>query len=179
MTLEPSDRPLFLVGFMGSGKSTVGERVACELGRPFLDSDRMIEKQAGKTVREIFEEEEGQRRFRSLENEILASLAAMSRVVAALGGGALEDPETRALLLESGLTIWVDVPLAVIRRRLNPTGERPLWPDDVEEQETLFRARRDVLALAPYRVEAGDREPSQIAADVLALYGTLTRGWVD
>jgi shikimate kinase len=172
MTLEPSDRPLFLVGFMGSGKSTVGERVACELERPFLDSDRMIEKQAGKTVREIFEEE-GQRRFRSLEKETLASLAAMSRVVAALGGGALEDPETRALLLESGLTIWVDVPLAVIRRRLDRSEERPLWPDDVEEQETLFRARREVLALAPFRVEAGDREPSQVAADVLALHATL------
>jgi hypothetical protein len=61
----------------------------------------------------------------------------------------------------------------VIRRRLESSTERPLWPEDAREQEALFHARREVLAMAPLRVEAGDREPQQVAADVLTLHATL------
>ena len=172
MSLDRSDRPLFLVGFMASGKSTVGEQVASELGRTFLDSDRMIEKRAGKTIAAIFAEE-GQARFRSLEKETMTKLSSMPRVVAALGGGALEDAETRALLLETGITIWIDVPLSVIRRRLKSSTDRPLWPKDARDQEALFHARRKILSRAPFRVVAGNREPQQVAADVLELYAPL------
>src|SRR3954469_10965926 len=98
---------IFLTGFMGVGKTTVGKLLAKERGVAFIDTDHWIEKHAGKTVAEIFAKD-GEERFRELEREALAELArdSSSRVIG-LGGGAILDPANQKILLETGTVVWL------------------------------------------------------------------------
>jgi shikimate kinase len=92
---------IVLVGFMGAGKTTVGTLLAARLGLPFTDSDQVIEQRAGRPVRQIFAED-GEPAFRALEHEVIAGLLDGPPMVLALGGGAPENPPTRALLASGG-----------------------------------------------------------------------------
>ncbi len=175
MSGEGRNRPLFLVGFMGSGKSRIGRLVAGDTGWRFVDSDRWIEKTAGCSIREFFSSR-GEKAFRALERQVVAEISALENVVVSLGGGVFEDAGNRARLMATGIVVWLDAPLHVIRSRLGRSSHRPLWPSDPEEQEALFRSRRTALALAPNRVDAGDRPPESVASDVLLLAGWKSCG---
>ncbi|MGB3625063.1 MAG: shikimate kinase [Henriciella sp.] len=120
-----SDRTIALVGLMGAGKSTVGRRLADALNRKFYDSDHEIEKAAGLSIADIFTLH-GEAEFRRGERRVLERLLGDEPHVLATGGGAYLDPETRDLLREKAITIWLNADLETLWRRVSRRSHRPL-----------------------------------------------------
>ena len=119
------DRPVVLVGLMGSGKSAVGRRAAKQLGIGFKDSDQLIVKAAGISIAEIFELA-GEVKFREMEQKTLSNLALASPQVIATGGGAFCQNATADLLLQHTLTIWLKASPTTLLSRIGNTKTRPL-----------------------------------------------------
>lgn len=132
---------IYLVGFMGAGKTTVGETLAAGLGVPFIDLDARVVQSAGRSIREVFEES-GEDAFRRLETADLKRLLVEPPSVVALGGGTLERPENRRLIRGTGTTIWLHVNFEVLYQRLesSPLGERPLY-ESREQAKALYDRR--------------------------------------
>ena len=161
-------RPIFLVGFMGSGKTEVGTRLAARLGWDFADTDRWVETRAGRSVERIFAQW-GEGRFREWEAEALAVLAPRRRVVIATGGGLFTCHAHRATIRAHGVSVWLDVPLEGVRRRIGESAGRPLWrSDDAVALRAFFDRRRATYALADLRVDADSADATEVAARVLA-----------
>jgi shikimate kinase len=148
---------IYLVGFMGSGKTTVGRMLSREIGWPFADLDEDIEEHSGKTVTEIFRQS-GECGFRRLETEALERRVRRvergNPLVLALGGGAFVREENYQLINNNGVTIWLDCPLEIAKSRVAHCIHRPL-AQDPERFDRLFHARRDGYARADYRVAVG------------------------
>jgi len=119
------DRPVVLVGLMGAGKSTVGRRLAAMLGRDFIDADDAIEEAAQRSVAEIFDEF-GEGYFRDGERRVIARLMEENGGVIATGGGAFVDDETRALILEKAVAVWIDCDIDTLVERTSRRDTRPL-----------------------------------------------------
>ena len=162
--IDPS--PLFLIGFMAAGKSTVGRLVAKRAGRRFVDLDEEVERRAKKSVAEIFRSE-GEPGFRWREAEALAALAVMPGLVVACGGGAPCHGDNLTRMRRSGVVIALDASLAELLRRAALPGapERPLLPD----AERLYADRRAVYGGADMVVRTDGRTPETLAAQVLEL----------
>lgn len=120
-----ADRTIALVGLMGAGKSTVGKRLADRLHRKFYDSDNEIERAAGLSISDIFTLH-GEAEFRRGERRVLERLLDEQPHVLATGGGAYLDPDTRALLREKAVTIWLNADLETLWRRVSKRSHRPL-----------------------------------------------------
>lgn len=156
---------------MGSGKTSVGRRVAVRLGRPFLDSDAHVESLTGRTVREIFEHD-GEPAFRLLEAEALAdALASSPPAVIAAAGGVVLDPGNRRRLSSGATVIWLRAEPAVLARRVRPGDHRPLLGDDpLVALERMQQERRALYEeVADHAVEVGDRPLHQVVEEVLAV----------
>ena len=151
------NRLVYIIGFMGSGKSTAGRRIASALEWKFTDLDRIIEERAGKTIQQIFSQD-GEAHFRELESEVLRSMGNISDTVISTGGGTPCHGSNMDFMLESGLTIYLKMtPGQLTQRLLNSTGERPLLkniPDDrlicFIEEKLAYRekwySRADIIA---------------------------------
>jgi len=150
-------RTIALVGMMGAGKSTVGRRLAEALGLPFFDSDEEIEKAAGLTVPEIFERH-GEAEFRRGERRVIERLLAGPPIVLATGGGAFMDPETRRIMRDTAVSVWLKADLNVIWRRVNRKDNRPLLRRENPRQvlADLDAARAPVYAEADITILTGD-----------------------
>jgi shikimate kinase len=150
-------RTIALVGLMGVGKSTVGRKLAEQLGAAFIDSDEEIEKAAGLSVQEIFDRH-GESEFRRGERRVIERLLNGPPIVLATGGGAYLDPETRALMKEKALTIWLRADLGVIWKRVNRRDTRPLLKREnpKEALAELDAVRSPVYAEADIVVESGE-----------------------
>jgi shikimate kinase len=164
---------IVLVGFMGTGKTEVGRRLARGLGRPFVDVDRLVESRAGKTVREIFETE-GEPRFRELEREAVREATALPGAVVATGGGALLDPESRRRLLAAGLVVRLDAEPEAILDRVGGGEQRPLLagldrPARVAKIRALLAERAVAYGVAPHAVDTTGLDPDTVAARIRAL----------
>jgi len=124
---------VYIIGFMGSGKSTAGRKLAASLGWSFIDLDRMIEEKAGKTIPQIFSQN-GEEHFRKIESETLEELGSESNTVVSTGGGTPCHGKNMDFMLETGLTIYLKMaPAQLTSRLLESSGERPLIkniPDD-------------------------------------------------
>jgi shikimate kinase len=175
-----ADAPIFLVGFMGSGKSTVGRIVATRLGWTFADLDRVIAEQAGATIAEIFARE-GEEAFRHRETEAIRGATALRRTVVATGGGAACREPNLSLILSAGPVVALSVtPEEAVRRTRGPGG-RPLLPggasgpDRLRAAEALLRDREPFYARAHARVETEGRSPETVAGDVLRVIEALAR----
>jgi len=142
---------------MGAGKSTVGRRLAAALGHPFIDADAEIEKAAGRSVADIFETY-GEEAFRSGERRVIARLLDSSPVVLATGGGAFMDEETRALVKERAVSIWLRADIDVLMKRVSKRDTRPLLrvEDPRKVMEKLIEERYPVYALADLEIESED-----------------------
>ena len=142
-------RTIALVGLMGAGKSTVGRRLAEKLGRQFFDSDHEIEKAAGLSVADIFTLH-GEADFRRGEQKVLERLLGEAPHVLATGGGAYMNEETRALLREKAVTIWLNADLETLWRRVQKKNTRPLLkrPDAKAVLQNLFIEREPIYAQA-------------------------------
>lgn len=150
-------RSIALVGLMGSGKTTVGRRLAAALGLPFRDADAEIETAAGRSVSDIFAEL-GEPEFRSGERRVIARLMAEGPLVLATGGGAYVDAETRGLLREKAITIWLKADLEVLARRVARRDTRPLLrgKDPLEVLSGQAEKRYPLYAEADIVVETPD-----------------------
>jgi shikimate kinase len=158
---------LYLVGFMASGKTTIGRALAQELGWPFIDIDTEIEAREGRPISQIFAER-GESRFREVETEVIRQFALGSSSVVALGGGAFVQPENRKLIENSGVTVWLDCPLDTIRKRLGDDSTRPLAANR-NGLEKLFADRRPLYARAQHRIDVDTDDVSEITRRILAL----------
>lgn len=165
-----SKRPVIvLVGAPGAGKTTVGRRVAHDLGVHFADSDELVEQRAGKTVAEIFIDD-GEQVFRAMEREEIASALAQSSGVLALGGGAVLDTATREAL-RGHTVVWLRVGIASATERVGMNSSRPLLLGNV--RGTLIRLLDERTPLyeevATATVETDGIDASQVAQRVLAI----------
>lgn len=158
--------PVFLVGFMGSGKSTIGALLAKELNAPFVDLDDDIEAAEGRTIAEIFESG-GEQRFRDLEHEALSKRAdAGGSAVIALGGGAFTFARNRETMRGKGTSIWLDCPFETAHRRVAGFAHRPLAKDP-EKFRALFDTRRGEYAKADVRIAIDSDDPADAVRDIL------------
>jgi shikimate kinase len=144
---------IYLVGFMGSGKSTVARALAKRLDWQPLDIDELIEKREHQTVADLFARL-GEAHFRTAERAVLLDQLGSRHVVVATGGGTFVDPQNRALINSDGLSVWLDVPLDRLIPRVPADGRRPLAADRAEF-ERLYAARQPAYALAHRRLDAG------------------------
>ncbi|MPZ92160.1 MAG: 3-dehydroquinate synthase [Actinobacteria bacterium] len=170
---------IVLVGFMGAGKSTVGELLAEELGLPFVDTDNLVQKRAGATIPGIFASG-GEEAFRSLEREVVAEVLGGHRSVVALGGGAVNDQETRSDLLDA-LVLYLDTSYGAVNERLGAAADRPML--QLEDPLELFQARhRMYRSAADIVIETDDKDPKHVAMEAAAMAELfesthLTRVW--
>jgi shikimate kinase len=162
---------IYLAGFMGSGKSTVGRLLADRLGWHFVDLDEEIEEAEGMPIEEIFETR-GEPEFRRIESEAIRAwvrkIESGQAVVMALGGGAFVAEDNRTLLMNNGITMWLDCPFELIRRRIASQSHRPLARDPVKFAE-LYKSRREAYALADYRIAVEGDDPVGPLEAILAL----------
>lgn len=143
---------LYLVGFMGAGKTTVAHALGRRIGWRVEDVDARIESRERRSVAQIFAQE-GELFFRQAERSVLRELLPERNVIVATGGGTFVDPENRIAMLADGAVAWLDVPLTRILDRVPPDGRRPLAADRLQ-MEQLFNRRQFAYAQAHLRVDA-------------------------
>jgi shikimate kinase len=160
-----------LIGFMGAGKTTVGEALALRLGWRFIDLDRVVEKQAGRTIEQLFRER-GEAEFRSLEYSCLCEVVrapASERVVIALGGGAFIEAKIQDLLCAQRIpAIFLDADVEeLFRRSQQPEVVRPLRRS-LQQFRELYRQREPIYARASRRVVTDGREIADIVKEIIS-----------
>lgn len=161
-------RSIVLVGLMGAGKSCIGRRLAQRLGLPFADADIEIERAAGCSISDIFALY-GEAAFRDGERRVIARLLGGPRQVVALGGGAFMDAETRALLRERAVSVWLRADLDLLVRRTAGRSHRPLLNqgDPRATLERLMAQRYPVYGEADIIVDTRDEPPEKTTERVL------------
>jgi shikimate kinase len=162
---------LYLLGFMASGKTTIGQAVADELGWSFADLDTEIENEHGISISDIFAHH-GEPQFRDYEAAAIrrhvARIEAGLPWVLALGGGAILRPSNWELIQNNGVTIWLDCPLEIVRRRLGDDVTRPLARDRAGLAQ-LYEVRRPLYSRADFRIEIDSDDASETASRILRL----------
>ena len=160
---------VYLIGMMGSGKTTVGKYLAKELNYRFLDTDTIIEKVAKKPIPEIFQDS-GEPYFRELEMKVLAELSVYTRSVISTGGGIIQR-QINWSYLRHGLIIWLDVDSEILKKRLARDKNRPL----ASKLDSLLKTRRPLYAQADIQITVeNEQSPSEVLAQILqAIPSTL------
>ena len=160
---------IYVVGFMASGKSTVGRLLAHRLGWNFFDTDEEIEAAEKIPIAEIFDTR-GEAEFRRIETGVIhrhvRRIERGSPSVLALGGGAFGEPANRVLLQNNGVTVWLDCPFELVERRVALASHRPLARDP-RQFAVLYHARREAYALAHVRVPIESDDPAGVVETIL------------
>ena len=151
---------LYLVGFMGAGKTTVARALGRRLGWRVEDIDERIEARERRSVAAIFAQQ-GEPYFRQQERQVLGELLPDRQVIVATGGGTFAEPDNRGLMLADGAVVWLDVPLPRIMERVPADGRRPLAADRAQ-MEQLYARRRLAYAEAHLRVDGGRPVPEVV-----------------
>lgn len=164
---RPMANHLYLTGFMGAGKTVLGEKLASELRREFVDLDQSVAARAGMTIGEIFEQR-GEQEFRRLEAATLVEISSGSDKVVATGGGTVVADGNRRLMQERGVTVWLDVPFPVLLARLDSAASRsrPLARDR-SGLEKLFQDRLRFYKTSDVRIELDSATDIEVAAERL------------
>ena len=168
---QPPPKNIVLIGFMGSGKSTVGRELNHRLGYPLVDMDHAIERKAGKPITAIFAED-GEQAFRDMETRLLEELMdpAAPRRIISTGGGVIGREGNRALLRQLGYVVWLHAPLALILERTAKNRERPLLHTDNprERIEALMAARKPLYSeTAHLRIDTSGLDCAELATGIL------------
>ena len=162
---------IYLLGFMASGKTTIGKTVADQLGWSFADLDQEIENDQSRTISDIFGQF-GEQHFRDVESNAIrrhiAKVEAGHPWVIALGGGAVLRPENWELIQNNGVTVWLDCPLDIVRRRLGDDVTRPLARDRAGLAK-LYTIRRPLYSRADFRIEIDSDDAGDAAHRILRL----------
>ena len=171
-----SGRSIYLVGMMGSGKTSTGRPLAERLGYGFVDADAVVEQAAGCTIPEVFARD-GETGFRTLESQVLSAISQRHSLVVATGGGVVTQPENWGLL-HTGIVVWLDVERQQLLKRLSAdTTQRPLLqtPDPEAALDALLAERRPLYAEADLTVVINDEPADAVADGILQLLPTLLR----
>jgi shikimate kinase len=171
--MAPKPRPTLvqtvaLIGMMGAGKTAIGRQLAKKLNAPFVDADKEIEKAAGCTIAEIFAQH-GEETFRDGERRVIARLLEDPPCILATGGGAYMNEETRALMRDRALTVWLKADFETLWQRVSKRGHRPLLKT-ADPQGTLKRLmaeREPVYAHADLCVDSGEQTKDAMARKVM------------
>ena len=169
-------RSLYLVGMMGSGKTSTGRPLAERLGYGFVDADAVIEQAAGCSIPEIFDRD-GEAGFRGLESQVLSAISQRHSLVVATGGGVVTEPENWGVL-HSGIVIWLDVvPEQLLQRLKADSTVRPLLQtaDPEAALNTLLNERRPLYAEADLTVVINEETPDVVADGILQLLPSLLK----
>jgi shikimate kinase len=159
---------IYLLGFMGSGKTTIGALLAKELGWPFVDLDATLEAGQGMTIRQIFEQS-GEVFFREIERAALTEASKAQPAVIALGGGTfVQKPNLEFIRQTGGATVWLDCPLDELQRRCEGLVTRPLFRDPASFRQ-LYEERLPFYQLAEFRVQTAGQAPSETVSRILDL----------
>ncbi|WP_395011674.1 shikimate kinase [Devosia sp.] len=170
-------RPIVLVGMMGAGKTTVGRRLAAQLGRRFVDSDEEIEKAAGMSIEDIFATH-GEADFRAGEVRVIARLLRDPDLVLGTGGGAFINPETRALVKSTAVSVWIKADFELLYNRVSRRGNRPLLKtaDPRDTLRKLIEKRYPIYGEADVTIVSTDAPHDAVAGDIVdALVAFLGR----
>lgn len=169
-------RAIVLMGFMGTGKSEVGRRLAQRLGRAFVDTDQLVEERAGKRVAAIFAED-GEAAFRALERDAIADAAGRGAAVVAVGGGAVVDPENVRRLRETGTLVYLTARPEIILRRVGDASSRPLLKDDPHAAVSRLLAERGPVyaAAADVTVDTSERTAAEVVEEIQLALGRSER----
>jgi shikimate kinase len=163
-------RSVVLVGMMGAGKSSIGRRLGAALDVPFLDADTEIEKAAGMSIPEIFESK-GEPYFRAGEARVIARILDSGPQVLATGGGAFMNEQTRAVVRERGVSVWLKADLDVLLKRVKRRADRPLLKDGdpAVTLERLMAERDPFYALADLTIGSRDVPHESIVAEIVGM----------
>jgi shikimate kinase len=166
---------LILTGFMGTGKTEVGRRLARTTSRAFVDTDNLVEVAVGHTIPEIFATE-GEAGFRAHEREAVRQAVAVPDAIVATGGGALLDPESRRLLLGAGPVVCLTATAEEILRRVRGGADRPLLAGTTEAERLanirdLLAARETTYRMATHQIDTTGRSIDDVAGEIRALVG--------
>lgn len=151
---------IYLVGFMGAGKTTVARALGRRLGWRVEDIDERIEARERRSVATIFSQS-GESYFRQQERQVLSDLLPQRQIVVATGGGTFAEPDNRALMLADGAVVWIDVPLTRVFERVPADGRRPLAADRAQ-MEQLYARRRLAYAEAHIRIDGTEPVPDVV-----------------
>lgn len=165
LPLPGLSRTVVLVGLMGAGKSSIGRRLAARLGLAFRDADAEVEAAAGCTIEEIFARF-GEAAFRDGERRVIRRLLGETPHVLATGGGAFMDPETRGLIRDQGISVWLRADLDVLVARTARRSNRPLLKqgDPREVLARLIAVRHPIYAEADIVIDT-DESPQEVMVD--------------
>ncbi len=162
---------IYLCGFMGCGKSTVGTKLAKKLDCPFVDMDAWIETQAGMTIPEIFEIY-GEPHFRDLETQAIRSLAGRDGVIAC-GGGAMLREENARIAAENGSVVYLQVPFHICFQRIADSDRPIVRRSSREELEALYNSREVIYRKHSTHIAECDRTPDAAAAEICRVLGLI------
>lgn len=160
---------LYLIGMMGAGKTTIGQHLAARLHYRFFDTDQIIERVTGLSIRDLFAQS-GEAAFRTLESQVLAELSACTRSAIATGGGIVLKRENWGYL-RHGIVVWLDVPIAQLQRRLQADQTRPLLQgtDPAVKLQMLLEQRQSLYAQADVCIrQHEDETPEQVTERAIA-----------
>ena len=162
---------LVLLGMMGVGKSTLGKIVAKKQGFEFVDTDSFIEEKNSMKISEIFKKK-GEQFFRLLEEKEVSKLLKKNKCVIALGGGAFINKTIREDVLKKTISIWLDVNLKIINKRVSWNNKRPLLNKDNKKKEIfkLYSERKNIYKLADYRINCDNLSKENIAKKIIYYY---------
>jgi shikimate kinase len=169
-------RNIYIVGFMGTGKSTIGKELAQEMGRKFLDMDVVLEKRFGKSINEIFNEK-GEDFFREEEKKLAFELADTYNQVIATGGGTITIEGVKELFSRTGILICLFADKSNLISRLQRTDKRPMLKGDSLETriDALMDERREIYEKIPFRVNTTNLSPKEAAKKIVNLFGLRQR----
>ncbi len=159
------EKNIVITGFMGTGKTTVGGRVAALTNRPFIDTDDEIVRRQGRSIPQIFADD-GEFVFRAIERELCVELAGQQGLVIATGGGMLIDEGNRSLMLATGFVVCLDAAPEAIAERLAYTSSRPL----ARNWQAVLEKRHAIYATIPTHVKTTNRTPDDIAQEIVTLW---------
>lgn len=162
---------IVLVGFMGTGKSEVGRRLAARLGRVFIDTDTVIEQKMGISIAQLFAEK-GENYFRQQERHVIAQTCQSNGQIIATGGGAIVDPLNAQQLKENGFVVCLSAVPEVIYERVRCHADRPLLQgeDPLTKIRTLLQARAEAYAQADVTIDTSQRSADEVTDAVLTVY---------
>ena len=166
---------LILTGFMGTGKTEVGRRLARAMRRAFVDTDKLVEVAAGRSIADIFASE-GEAQFRALEREAVRQAVAVPDAVVATGGGALLDADSRRMLLSAGPVVCLTATPEEILRRLGDADDRPLLRGGTRAERLakireILTAREPSYRLATHHVDTTGRSLDDLVGEIRSLVG--------
>ncbi|MGL5795423.1 MAG: shikimate kinase [Waterburya sp.] len=164
---------IYLIGMMGSGKTTIGKYLAQDLNYRFVDTDQTIEAIAKQPITKIFQQS-GESQFRELETKVLAELSVYTRSVIATGGGIIQQ-QINWSYLRHGLIVWLDVDLAILKKRLVKDETRPL----ADKLESLLTTRRPLYAQADIQITIiQEKSPEEVSAQIIKTIPTVLKSQV-